>query len=225
MTGTSKIFYLIFFSFAVVFIATLHMRPYPFVYLVKAVPIYSLAVLAFLNIAGLRGILIGLGLVFSGVGDIVLEIAGDSLFAVGLGAFLVAHLFYIAAFTKGIRFEGPRAMVAAAIMVYGCIIGFVMVPNLGDMLVPVLAYLLVIVAMGVLAALGGANHWLVVAGACLFIASDSLIAVNRFISPVPHSGLLIMATYYPAQLLITAGSSLNGFGSALRSGAPRQLYI
>ncbi|BBO76048.1 hypothetical protein DSCW_34650 [Desulfosarcina widdelii] len=225
MTRTSKIFYLIFFSFAVIFIATLHMRPYPFVYLVKAVPIYSLAALAFLNIPGLRGKLIGLGLVFSGVGDIVLELAGDSLFAVGLGAFLTAHLFYIAAFTKGIRFKGARGMVAAAIMVYGCLIGFVMVPNLGDMLVPVLAYLLVIVAMGVLAALGGVNHWLVVAGACLFIASDSLIAVNRFIAPVPNSGLLIMATYYPAQLLITAGASLHGFGFVQNLGTPRQLSL
>lgn len=70
----------------------------------------------------------------------------------GVGAFLVAHLFYIAAFTKDIQFKGPRGMVAAAIMVYGWLIGFVMVPNFGNMLVPVAAYLLVIVAMGVLAA-------------------------------------------------------------------------
>jgi uncharacterized membrane protein YhhN len=144
---------------------------------------------------------------------------------VGLGAFLVAHLFYIAAFTKVIQCKGPRAMVAAGIMVYGCLIGFVMVPNLGDMLVPVVAYLLVIVAMGVLAALGGANHWLVVAGACLFIASDSLIAVNRFIVPVPSSGLLIMGTYYPAQLLITTGASLHGFGSVANLGTSRQLCL
>ena len=137
MTRTSNIFYIIFFVFAVVFIATLNIRPYPFVYLVKAMPIYSLAVLAFLNIAGLRGKLIGMGLVFSGVGDIVLELDLDSLFTLGLGAFLVAHLFYIAAFTKDIQFKGPRGMVAAAVLVYGCLIGFVMIPNLGDMLLPV----------------------------------------------------------------------------------------
>jgi uncharacterized membrane protein YhhN len=100
-------------------------------------------------------------------------------------------------------------------MVYGFLIGFVMIPNLGNMLVPVVTYLLVIVAMGVLAALSGVNHWLVVAGACLFIASDSLIAVNRFIAPVPNSSLLIMVTYYPAQLLITTGASLHGFGTEM----------
>ena len=207
MTRTSKVFYLIFFGFAVVFIATLNLRPYPFVYLVKAVPIYSLAVLAFLNIAGLRGKLIGMGLFFSGVGDIVLELDRDSLFTLGLGAFLVAHLFYITAFKKGIQFKGPRVMVAAVILVYGCLIAFVMIPNLGDMLGPVVAYLLVIVAMGILAALSGVNHWFVVIGACLFIASDSIIAVNYFITSVPNSSFWIMSTYYPAQLLITAGAS------------------
>ena len=124
MTRTSNIFYLIFIVFAIVFIATLNIRPYPFVYLVKAMPIYSLAVLAFLSIAGLRGKLIGMGLAFSGVGDIVLELDLDSLFTLGLGAFLVAHLFYIAAFTKDIQFKGPRGMVAAAVLVYGCLIGF-----------------------------------------------------------------------------------------------------
>ena len=212
MIKINNIFYLIFFVFSVVFIATLNIRPYPFVYLVKAIPIYSLAVLAFLNIAGLRGKLIGMGLFFSGVGDIVLELEGDSLFALGLGAFLVAHLFYIAAFTKDIQFKGPRSMVAVAVLAYGCLIGFVMIPNLGDMLLPVVVYLLVIVVMGVLAALSGVNHWFVVVGACLFIASDSIIAVNRFIVSVPNSSFLIMSTYYPAQLLITAGTSRNRFG-------------
>ncbi len=207
MTKINKICYLIFFIFAIGFIATLHLRPYPFVYLVKAVPIYSLAILAFMIINGLRGKLIGIGLIFSGVGDIVLELGNESLFTLGLGAFLVAHLFYIAAFTKDLQYKGPRSLITAAILAYGCLIGFVMIPNLGNMLVPVVAYLAVIVVMGVVAALGGVNHWLVVVGACLFIASDSLIAVNRFIAPVPNSSFLIMATYYPAQLLITAGAA------------------
>ena len=207
MNNISKIFYLLFFGFAVAFIATLNMRPYPFVYLVKAVPTYSLAVLAFMNIDGLRGKLIGVGLLFSGVGDIVLEIDRDSLFTAGLGAFLVAHLFYIAAFTKNIQFKGPRGLVAAGILIYGIFIGFVMIPNLGNMLLPVVVYLVIIVAMGILAALSGVNHWLVIIGACLFIASDSIIAINRFIVPVPSSSFFIMSTYYPAQLLITAGAS------------------
>ena len=72
--------------------------------------------------------------------------------------------------------------------------------------------MLVIVVMGVLAALSCVNHWFVVVGACLFIASDSIIAINRFLVSVPNSSLLIMSTYYPAQLLITAGTLRNRFG-------------
>ena len=32
--------------------------------------------------------------------------------------------------------------------------------------------------------------------------SDSLIAVNRFVAPLPASSLAVLATYYVAQLLI-----------------------
>ena len=82
-----------------------------------------------------------------------------------------------------------------------------MFPHLGDMLIPVAVYLLIILGMGISAALGTTNHSLVVVGAALFIISDSLIAINRFLVPVPLSGLLVMTTYYMAQFLITYGSS------------------
>jgi uncharacterized membrane protein YhhN len=83
-------------------------------------------------------------------------------------------------------------------------------PHLGDMLIPVAAYLFIILAMGISAALGTANHFLVIAGALLFILSDSLIAINRFLTPVPLSDFLIMITYYLAQFFITFGASKQG---------------
>jgi len=88
--------------------------------------------------------------------------------------------------------------------------GVQLFPHLGDMLIPVAAYLFIIFAMGISAALGAANHTLVIAGAGLFILSDSLIAINQFLTPVPLSDLLIMITYYLAQLFITFGSSKQG---------------
>jgi alkylglycerol monooxygenase len=39
-------------------------------------------------------------------------------------------------------------------------------------------------------------------GACVFMVSDSLIAINKFVTPVTLSPLWILATYYAAQLLI-----------------------
>jgi hypothetical protein len=35
--------------------------------------------------------------------------------------------------------------------------------------------------------------------------SDSTIAINKFLQPIPQSGLLIMSTYMAAQWLIVEG--------------------
>ena len=43
---------------------------------------------------------------------------------------------------------------------------------------------------------------LIAPAALLFLISDASLALNRFVSPFPYSGLLIMITYYLAQFLI-----------------------
>jgi len=206
----NKSLYSISLIFALLFLATMHMSPYPFDFAVKTIPILCLAVLAFRNITGIKGILIGIGLLFSGCGDVLLHIDGGAYFVHGLGSFLIAHLFYIAAFIRQPAIARPRLPVLLAIGVFGVIMGVQLFPHLGDMLIPVAAYLFIIFAMGISAALGAANHTLVIAGAGLFILSDSLIAINQFLTPVPLSDLLIMITYYLAQLFITFGSSKQG---------------
>jgi len=197
----------IFTCFALLFMATLSGAPYPFDYLVKTIPILCLAVLAFRAIPGTKGRLIRVGLLFSGAGDILLQVDGARFFVHGLGAFLIAHLFYIAAFIRRPALVRARLSILVAIAGYGCIMGFLLLPRLGDMLVPVTVYLIIILGMGISASLGTENHALVIAGACFFIVSDSLIAINRFLTPVPLSGYLVMGTYYAAQLLITTGAA------------------
>jgi len=197
----------IFTCFALIFMATLSVAPYPFDYLVKTIPILCLAVLAFRAIPGAKGRLIGVGLLFSGAGDILLQVDGVRFFVHGLGAFLIAHLFYIAAFIRRPALVRARIPILAAIAAYGCVMGFLLLPRLGEMLVPVTLYLLIILGMGISASLGTENRTLVIVGACFFIVSDSLIATNRFLIPVPLSGYLVMGTYYAAQLFITTGAA------------------
>lgn len=82
--------------------------------------------------------------------------------------------------------------------------------GLGVMKVPVAAYTVVITAM-LLAALnrygkvGRVSFLLVAAGAALFVASDSLIAINRFHTKLDHATLSVMSTYVIAQYLIVRG--------------------
>ena len=206
----NRVLYSIFIIFALLFLATMHMSPYPLDYLVKTIPILCLAVLAFSNIPEIKGILIGVGLLFSGCGDVLLHIDGVAYFVYGLGSFLIAHLFYIAALIRQPAITRSRLPVLLSIGLYGVIMGVQLFPHLGDMLIPVATYLFIILAMGISAALGTANHTLVIAGALLFILSDSLIAINRFLTPVPLSDFLIMMTYYLAQFFITFGSSKRG---------------
>jgi len=43
--------------------------------------------------------------------------------------------------------------------------------------------------------------WVAV-GACFFMLSDSLLAINKFVMPLPLAQLWVLATYYAAQVLI-----------------------
>ena len=42
----------------------------------------------------------------------------------------------------------------------------------------------------------------VAVGAGFFMLSDSLLAINRFVTPLPFSGLWVLSTYFTAQALI-----------------------
>jgi alkenylglycerophosphocholine hydrolase len=205
----NKTLIFIFFIFALLFISTLQFLPYPGDFIVKAIPIVSLSFLAFIAIRKARGRLIGIGLLFSATGDTLLELDGIKYFVPGLGAFLVAHLFYIAAFAKKLTFSTQRSFFCLAIILYGLIMGYLLFPSLGEMLIPVAVYLSIILAMGLSAVLGSVNSRWVVMGALCFIVSDSILAVNRFWAPVPFSGFWIMITYYIAQFMIVYGAAKN----------------
>jgi alkylglycerol monooxygenase len=146
-------------------------------------------------------------LVFSLAGDVWLMLPGN-YFIPGLASFLVAHVFYIALLRQGQGwFPNRRALgIVAAV---GAGMYAIVWPGLGDpvLKMAVAAYVTVIACMAA-QALGrasmvgdSASRW-VAAGACVFMVSDSLIAINKFVAPVPLAPLWILATYYLAQMLI-----------------------
>lgn len=80
-------------------------------------------------------------------------------------------------------------------------------PWLGGYRWPVVVYSLFITAMGLTVLnlrerVPADIHRMLVAGAGLFILSDSLIAVDKFRQPIPFARIWIMLTYTAAQYLL-----------------------
>ncbi|MFZ3081937.1 lysoplasmalogenase [Rhodoferax ferrireducens] len=140
-------------------------------------------------------------------GDVFLMLPGN-YFIPGLASFLVAHLFYIALFRQGVPWFPSRRALAGTLGIgaamYAWVWGALADPVLQ---VAVAAYVSVIAlmvaqAIGRAATVRDAGAKAVGLGACVFMLSDALIAVNRFVQPLPLVSLWVLASYYTAQILI-----------------------
>lgn len=157
-----------------------------------------------------RNVLIGMALCL--LGDILLMLPQD-LFVPGLVSFLLAHGWFIAAFSSDVRFAS-RWWTWLLCLAVGAGMGAWLWPGIPSaMRLPVLLYIGVLATMAG-QALGRAS-WLRARGdaravsaryagigAVLFMASDSLLAWDRFRTPLPWVALYILATYYAALWLI-----------------------
>jgi uncharacterized membrane protein YhhN len=145
-----------------------------------------------------------LGLTACLAGDVFMMLEAKR-FTEGLAAFLLGHLFYISAFLAVMR---PRADLGTLLPLFIFASGMltILFPHLGRMKVPVAVYILVIMIMAGLAIqryvdVGGAPAFRAFLAAVLFLVSDSVLAVNRFVRPVPAAQKVILGTYFAAQLL------------------------
>jgi uncharacterized membrane protein YhhN len=138
-------------------------------------------------------------LIFSLAGDVLLMLPSDK-FVAGLAAFLVAHLCYIGGFLS----DGPAGV---AIAISAIIVAALLAPlavrivralqSEPELRGPVGAYILVIAMMLALALASG--NALAAVGAVLFVASDAMIAWDRFVQPFPGAPMAIMVTYHLGQ--------------------------
>ena len=167
--------------------------------------IIAVAVIAAAPVPAAYKTLVVAGLAFSLLGDIALMFP-EKWFTAGLAAFLTAHVFYILAFKPG---PGHRASVGIFLpfVLYGLLMFFILAPRLGKLKLPVLVYVAAITVMAGFAAgrfvdLGGLRPLLAFAGAVLFLISDSVLAYDRFGRKIGPAQIIILGTYFPAQLLI-----------------------
>ncbi len=159
---------------------------------------------------------IGLALAFSLIGDVSLMFQGPPFFLGGLSAFLIAHICYIYVFTTrcqpavSLPLLKRKPWLIIFFVLYGLTLLAMVYSGLGEMILPVCVYALVILSMG----LSALNRWKRVSqdsfswvflGALLFMLSDSLIAIAKFAFVIPFSQTWIMLTYMGAQYLIVIG--------------------
>ena len=141
-------------------------------------------------------------------GDVFLMLPGGQWFIPGLASFLVAHLFYIALFRIGQPWFPSRRALAATLGFGAAMYGYVWDALADPALKAAVAAYVTVIALMVAQAIGRAlvsravPATAVAVGACIFMLSDSLIAINRFVTPLPLDGLWILSTYYVAQILI-----------------------
>jgi len=142
-------------------------------------------------------------------GDVFLML--HDLFIPGLASFLLAHLAYIVLLRQDARWFAHRPSLAATLALGAGMYAVLWQGGLPAALrLPVAAYVLVIALMAAQALgrarhLGGQPAWTVAIGACFFMVSDSLLAINRFVQPFDGAQAAVLSTYYAAQLLIVQG--------------------
>ncbi len=191
---------------AIAYVILIPKLPFTGDFVLKSIPVLLLAVTSLIFIPGTAGKLLFAGFLLSAGGDISLSFEGEKAFVMGLSFFLLAHVVYIILFAQDFTFSPGKLPLALIVGGLAITMSIILFPKLGEMRLPVLVYITVIMAMGVVAAFwtGGASSTaiLLFVGAAVFMLSDSMIAVNKFLVPISWSKFFIMITYYAAQLMI-----------------------
>lgn len=155
------------------------------------------------------------------LGDVLLIPKDKRIFLAGIGAFLLGHVGFGAAFVvRGVA--QPPALIASALLAPGVLwVALWLSPHLrGAMRGAVAAYVLVISAMVALAT-GTFGHTFdprILVGAVLFFVSDLCVARNRFVAPGFPNRLVGLPLYYAAQLLLAASVDRAVFGTLVIPG-------
>lgn len=161
------------------------------------------------------------GLALSLVGDVLLMLPGERVFLPGLVSFLLGHLCYIFGLNPTLP---PRygsvlfllvAVAAMGVIIYRPIAAGLRNHGQTSLILPVAVYTSVISLMlfSALATLfrpewTPPRRGLVIAGASLFVASDGMLAFDRFVRPLPSAALRVMVTYHLGQMALAASIAL-----------------
>ena len=147
-------------------------------------------------------------LVLGLVGDVFLLEDTPSRFLGGLAAFLVGHLAYVVSFVAAGLDRPAWGVLGAMVLLTALVWGRRILPGAlaeggAALAVPVAVYMAVIGAMAVTGWATG--HVLVGVGASLFVVSDTVLAMGKFVQEQRWTSPVVIVTYHLAQAFIVLG--------------------
>lgn len=205
---------LVFITLAISFILSTLLKPYPFSWAVKMLPIFLLIAITWQhskqlivqqNPTSVRFFIFGL--LLSSCGDFLLDYNQQDWFIFGLAAFFIAHLCYLISLKpfNNVYIADKKPLILITYIGFGVLMFMLFINGLGELFIPVLAYMVVLLLMALATVFSHrSNLWLVLGGIS-FVLSDSLIGFDKFNSAIVQNQLWVMATYYFAQFALVKG--------------------
>ncbi len=145
----------------------------------------------------------------------LLSAAGDFMgslhfFLPQLSFFALSHIMFVMCFVRMLRRPVCRSaamkvgvILPAAILLAVAVVKIIAgIPDI-SLKIATLLYALIILTMFLCAVM--THRRTLATGAALFVLSDFVLAWNRFTSPIENAGMIIMVSYYSAQLLLFIG--------------------
>jgi uncharacterized membrane protein YhhN len=154
-------------------------------------------------------LLLLVGLIFCLGGDVFLALPQDRMFLLGLVFFLLGHVFYAVCFFYVAEVSQWTWISGLVGLLVSGLVFWWLRPHLGSMLLPVIAYIVVISVMvfGAWTVFGDtklryAGRLLVLIGAVGFYLSDLFVARDRFVKSAFSNRLIGLPMYYCGQFLL-----------------------
>ncbi|VDN97529.1 unnamed protein product [Rodentolepis nana] len=142
---------------------------------------------------------ISIGLLFCIIGDICLVYDIKELFLSGMITFAICH----ASYTMAYGFKPPHFSLSFPIIIAFLTLNYHFAPALRGLFVyaiPAYSFILFVMIWRAVSLALETSSYSLALGSILFGLSDTLIGINKFLTPLEHSHYTIMATYYLGQL-------------------------
>ena len=176
----------------------------------------SVVLLALIALSASSVLLLAAALFACAVGDFFLSREGDEAFISGVGSFAIGHLAYIVLFWIHPSSDLYRITagwpLTAALVLLGLAMIVILFGKAGKLRWAILAYIPVIVGMGIMAmSIPFAGYLaLVLPAALLFIFSDFVLAQEMFVLPEEHKArrytpYIVWSAYWLAQAMFLIG--------------------